>query len=93
MRATCWFRSVTTRTFSVVGLAASSTSPSTDAPAAVSSARSRSAAASFPTIPTSDTRPPSARMLCATLAAPPRRTCSDRKRTTGTGASGEMRVT
>ena len=37
--------------------------------------------------------PPSAAMLCATLAAPPSRTCSDSNRTTGTGASGEMRVT
>src|SRR5438093_1808190 len=32
-------------------------------------------------------------MLCATFDAPPSRTCSDWNCTTGTGASGEMRVT
>ena len=32
-------------------------------------------------------------MLCATLAAPPSRACSDSNWTTGTGASGEILVT
>src|SRR5579862_6364767 len=44
-------------------------------------------------MPTSETRAPSAARLFATLAAPPSRTCSDWNWTTGTGASGEMRVT
>src|SRR5512142_819283 len=37
--------------------------------------------------------PPSAWMLWATFAAPPSRNSSRSKRTTGTGASGEMRST
>src|SRR6185503_10791125 len=48
---------------------------------------------SWPMTPISVAWPPSAVMLCATLAAPPMRCVSSRNATTGTGASGEMRVT
>ena len=41
----------------------------------------------------SETRPPSDATLRATLAAPPSRYSSRVNRTTGTGASGEMRST
>src|SRR6185295_11474265 len=81
------------RTFSVVGRPGSCTSPSTPTPAAASCSHNRSPAASAPIVPTSVARPPSTAMLFATLAAPPSRRCSDSNRTTGTGASGEMRVT
>src|SRR5579864_7842038 len=81
------------RTFSVVGRPGSSTMPSALMAAAASCSRSRWPAASTPTTPTSSARPPSAAMLWATFAAPPIRTYSDWNRTTGTGASGEIRVT
>ena len=45
--------------------------------ALVSCSRSCAAARSLPTSPMIEGRPPSAAMLCATLAAPPSRTCSD----------------
>src|SRR6185503_14610884 len=53
----------------------------------------RSPAASLPITPTTDPRAPSATRFASTFAAPPRCTDSRRTSTTGTGASGEIRVT
>jgi hypothetical protein len=58
---------------------------------AVSSTRSFCAASSRPTTPSSLAVPPSEATFSATLAAPPGRVSSFWMRTTGTGASGEMR--
>src|SRR5687767_15611844 len=50
-------------------------------------------ASSWPVTATSVAMPPSAVTLCATFAAPPIRWLAWSNITTGTGASGEMRVT
>ena len=55
--------------------------------------RSMSPAVSSPTSATRSQRAPTATTFCATLAAPPRACFRSRTRTTGTGASGEMRST
>ncbi len=62
-------------------------------PSRSSSARILRAGSSSPTTVSSVVRAPSARTLTATLPAPPRHSSSRLKRTTGTGASGEMRST
>ena len=62
-------------------------------PCCSSSARKRVAASSLPTTVSSVTRAPSILTFNATLAAPPSRSSSRETRTTGTGASGEMRST
>ncbi|SST07126.1 Uncharacterised protein [Acinetobacter baumannii] len=60
-------------------------------PAALRLLARLSAASSRPVTPTSKACAPSAAMFSATLAAPPGRSSCCSTRTTGTGASGEMR--
>ena len=50
-------------------------------------------AASLPIMPATAVRPPRTRMLHATLLAPPGMLVSLTTLTTGTGASGEIRLT
>ena len=62
-------------------------------PACMDNSTSRRPVSSVPITDSSCVRAPSAAQLLATLAAPPRRSSWFLKRTTGTGASGEMRET
>ncbi|EXI68790.1 MAG: hypothetical protein AW07_04349 [Candidatus Accumulibacter sp. SK-11] len=62
-------------------------------PLAASSCCRLCPASSSPTTDSSETRAPSAATLRATFAAPPGRSSQRSMRTTGTGASGEMRAT
>ncbi len=93
IRATCWFRVVARRVLRVVGRDGSTMRPVAERARASIRPRRSAAAGSSPTTPTRVTAAPSARALCATLAAPPGRLNSRSSSRTGTGASGEMRVT
>ena len=81
------------RVLSVVGRADPASTSASSTPAAVSASRTRVPAASRPTTPASTAWPPSARTLVATLPAPPTWSLRPVTSTTGTGASGEMRLT
>ncbi len=94
-RTTSWLCAMM-RVLTVVGLPSSATMSDSSSPAASisrNSPRTRSPARSSPMTPTREARAPSARRFASTLAAPPSRADSRRMSTTGTGASGEMRVT
>src|SRR5687767_11349337 len=80
------------RTLVVVGRLASPTSDGA-IPASRQACASVAAPSSWPVTATTDAWPPSAATLFATFADPPMRYISWSKATTGTGASGEMRVT
>jgi hypothetical protein len=77
----------------MVRKAPSRTSEEALTPAAASREVSSSAGASRPVTETSEGEAPRAARFTATLAAPPQTEDSEVTRTTGTGASGEMRFT
>src|SRR5688572_11978482 len=81
------------RVLIVEGRASSTISLSSADPKRRKPSRKRFAASSAPTTPTTVPRAPRASKFASTLAAPPRWIDSRRTSTTGTGASGEIRVT
>ncbi len=83
----------TARVFSVVGRVRSTTRVVVIRGSRLSNAASMAPCSSAPRIPTRSTRAPSAATLRATFAAPPSRKASRSTVNTGTGASGEIRVT
>ena len=91
-RTTCW-RSAMMRVFTVVRDRASTLAPVTDTPPRRSRAASSSPAWSRPSTPHTAARPPSDCTFHATLLAPPGMLFSRVTLTTGTGASGEIRLT
>ena len=81
------------RSLTMVPAPANIIAHSTSTCESVSSQRSSTPAASLPIMPATAAFPPSARTLHATLLAPPGMLLSLATFTTGTGASGEIRVT
>src|SRR5262245_6876424 len=81
------------RVLMVVGRPPAGRSPSTLIPASLKRLTRSSPSASSPRRPTGTALPPRATMLRATFPAPPGEALSRSIRTTGTGASGEIRPT
>src|SRR5262245_9469768 len=81
------------RVLIVVGRPATGRSPATPMPTSPKRRVRSAPSASSPCRPTGMASPPRATTLLATLPAPPSEALSRSTRTTGTGASGEMRLT
>src|SRR3990172_7017184 len=82
-----------TLVFTEVGLPSSTITPSEDIPFNLSSWISFLPISSLPTTPHTKTFPPRLWILFTTFAAPPSMKLSELTSTTGTGASGDIRLT